>query len=233
MKLSLSFASLLATGLVGSAALAQTATPAASSTAAPASAAATSAPAGPSKVAIIMFQAAVAQTNEGKRNFEEVEKKYQPKQTQLKQQSDEVDALKKQLQSQSATLTDTERAQRLKSIDDKEKSLQRSGEDAQNDFQQEIQQTYAQLAQKVYGSVQTYAQQNGYTLVLDASQQQSPVLYATQGNDITEEVIAAYNQKSGIAAPPPSAPSPSGAASPRGTGLTAPAPRRTAPAATH
>ena len=213
MKLSLSLASLLATGLIGSVASAQTSAPAASTTSSAASAAA--APAnGPSKVAIIMFQAAVAQTNEGKRDLEEVEKKYQPKQTQLKQQSDEIDNLKKQLQTQSATLTDTERAQKLKTIDDKEKSLQRSGEDAQNDFQQEIQQTYAQIAQKVYGTLQSYAQQNGYTVVLDASQQQSPVLYATQGNDITEAIIAAYNTKSGIAAPPPSAPSPTTPAAP-------------------
>ena len=212
MKLSLPLASLLATGLISSAALAQSTAPAASS---PASRSAAAAPAGPSKVAIIMFQAAVAQTNEGKRNFEEVEKKYQPKQTQLKQQSDEIDTLKKQLQAQSATLSDTDRAQKLKTIDDKQKTLQRDGEDAQNDFQQEIQQTYAALAQKVYGSVQSYAQQNGYTLVLDASQQQSPVLYTTQGNDITGAVIAAYNQKSGIAAPPPSAPTPTGTTAPR------------------
>ncbi len=231
MKLSLSLASLLATTLVSSAALAQS-TAAAAPSAPSSGASAAVAAAGPSKVAIIMFQAAVAQTNEGKRNFEEVEKKYQPKQAQLKQQSDEIDALKKQLQTASATLSDAERAQRLKSIDDKEKSLQRSGEDATNDFQQEIQQVYAQLAQKVYGSVQSYAQQNGYTLVLDASQQQSPVLYTTQGNDITEAVIAVYNQKSGIAAPPPSAPSPSGT-TPRGSGSssTAPATHRTAPAA--
>ena len=213
MKLSLSLASLLATGLVSSAALAQTAAPATPS------AASAVAASGPAKVAIIMFQAAVGQTNEGKRDLEEVEKKYQPKQAQLKQQSDEIDTLKKQLQTQSATLTDVDRAQKLKSIDDKEKSLQRAGEDAQNDFQQEVQQTFAQVAQKVYGTLQTYAQQNGYTLVLDASQQQSPVLYTSQGNDITEAVIAAYNQKSGIAAPPPSAPTP-----------TAPATRR-APAA--
>ena len=214
MKLSLSLASLLATGLISSAALAQS-----TASAAPASApAAATAPAGPTKVAIIMFQAAVGQTNEGKRDLEEVEKKYQPKQAQLKAQSDEIDTLKKQLQTQSATLSDVDRAQKLKTIDDKEKSLQRSGEDAQNDFQQEVQQTFAQVAQKVYGTLQTYAQQNGYTLVLDASQQQSPVLYTAQANDITEAVIAAYNQKSGIAAPPPSAPTPTS---------TTPAARRT------
>jgi outer membrane protein len=198
MKQKLFIASMLATGLIGSSAMAQ------STAAAPASA-----PAGPAKVAIIMFQAAVAQTNEGKRDFEEVEKKYQPKQTQLKQQSDEVDSLKKQLQAQSATLSDVERANRLKVIDDKEKALQRDGEDAQNDFQQEIQQTYSSVAQKVAGSVDDLAKRDGYTLVIDVSQQQSPVLYAAQNTDITAAVIAAYNQKSGIAAPPPSAPTPS------------------------
>ena len=226
MKLKLSFASLLATGLISSATFAQTAA-AAPATAPAANTTTTTATASPSKVAVILFQQAVAQTNEGKRDLEEVEKKYQPKQTELKQQSDEIDTLKKQLQAQSATLTDVDRAQRLKTIDDKEKSLQRSGEDAQNDFQQEIQQTYAQIAQKVYGTLQAYAQQNGYTLVLDASQQQSPILYTTQANDITEAVIAAYNAKSGSAAPPPSAPTPAGT-TPRSSAAPA---RRTTPAA--
>lgn len=199
MKQKLFLTSLIATGLIGTAAMAQTSTTAPSASAAPA---------GPAKVAIIMFQAAVAQTNEGKRDFSEIETKYQPKQTQLKQQSDEINTLKTQLQAQSATLSDVERANRLKTIDDKEKALQRDGEDAQNDFQQEIQQTYATLAQKVDASLQDVAKQAGYTLVIDVSQQQSPVLYATPNTDITEAVIAAYNTKSGIAAPPPSAPTP-------------------------
>ncbi len=235
MKLSLPFASLLATGLLGSSVLAQTTASAAPTPAAESPAvAATASSAGPSKVAVVEFQAAVFETNEGKRDLEELQKKFQPKQTQLKQQSDEIDTLKKSLQSSSATLSDTERASRLKTIDDKEKSLQRSGEDAQNDFQQELQQTFAQVAQKVNGSLQSYAQQNGYTVVLDGTQQQqqpSPILFAAQGTDITAAVISAYNQKSGIAAPPPSAPSSSGTAAPRST--TPPIRRTAPPAAAH
>ncbi len=202
---SLSLVCLLATGLSVSA-LAQ------SSSAMPnapmaGGAATAAAPAGPSKVAVIMFQGVVAQTNEGQRNFAEIRKKYEPKQAQLKQQSDEIDNLKKQLQTAGATLSDTERASRLKTIDDKEKSLQRTGEDAQNDFQQEIQQAYASLAEKVFGVVQTYATQNGYTLVVDASQQQSPVLWANPSTDISAAIVQAYNAKSGVPAPTPSAPS--------------------------
>lgn len=199
MKSTLSVACLLVAGIASSTVYAQTA----ASSSAPAAAA------GPAKIAVIAFQDAVTQTNEGKRNFEELEKKYQPKQALLKQESDEVDNLKKQLQSQSSTLSDTDRAARLRTIDDKEKSLQRDGQDAQQDFQQDMQQTFSTVAQKVGAIVQTYAQQNGYTVVLDAQQQGSPILWANPATNITEAIIAEYNQKSGVPAPPPSAPAPS------------------------
>jgi outer membrane protein len=55
--------------------------------------------------------------------------------------------------------------------------------------------------------------------VLDVSQQQNPVLYANNSNNITKEVIDAYNVKSGIPAPP---------AQPAGS-TEAPAPRPAAP----
>jgi outer membrane protein len=48
----------------------------------------------------------------------------------------------------------------------------------------------------------SYATQHGFTLVLDFSQQQNPILYAMETTNITKPVIEAYNQKSGIPAPP-------------------------------
>ena len=47
----------------------------------------------------------------------------------------------------------------------------------------------------------------GYTLVLDMSEQQTPVLYAAPSLDITKALIEAYNVKSGVPAPPPPLPS--------------------------
>jgi outer membrane protein len=212
---SLSLACVLAAG-TGLSTFAQAG--AAASAAAPAAASAPVA-AGPTKVAVINFQAAVAQTNEGQRNFSELQTKFEPKRTQLKTQNDEVEALKKQLQAAGDKLSDAERQTRLRTIDDKEKALQRSAEDAQNDFQSEMQQTYQQLAEKVYGTLQSYATENGFGVVLDASanQQQAPtVLWAGKGNDITMAVVQAYNAKSGIPAPAnvPSAPAPAHSTAP-------------------
>jgi outer membrane protein len=171
-----------------------------------------------------MFQPAVVRTNEGQRDMAEVQKKFEPKQEQLKQQNDEVESLQKRLQASGDKLSETERASLLKSIDEKQKALQRQAEDARNDYQSAMNDTYGQLAQKVYAVLQDYAKQNGFTVVLDGSVQQSPILFASDGTDITQAVIQAYNTKSGVPAPPPAAPS-------------APAPHATttpkAPAASH
>jgi outer membrane protein len=214
MKRSMTLVCILVSGF-GVSALAQASAASSSAASAMPSApvpAGAAAPTGPAKIAIIQFQQVVGATNEGQRDFAELRKKYEPKQTQLKALSDEIDGLKKQLQTQSATLSDTARANLTKEIDDKTKSLQRSGEDAQNDFQQEMGETYQKLAEKIYQSVQTYAGQNGYTVVLDASAQQSPVLWATTGIDISQAIVDAYNQKSGVPAPPAgTAPTTSGA----------------------
>jgi outer membrane protein len=192
MKHSVALVLTLASGLALQAAAQSPSTP---------DAAAATAPAGPAKIAIIAFQPAVAQTNEGQRAFADLQKKYQPKQTQLKALSDEVDKLTKDLQAQGEKLTEAERAARAKTIDDKKKQLERNAEDAQNDFQNEMNELYGSLAQKVYDVLNDYSKQHGYTLVLDIAQQQSPVLFANDSTNITKAVIDAYNTKSGVPAP--------------------------------
>jgi outer membrane protein len=169
------------------------------------------------KVAVISFQAAVAQTNEFQRDFADLQKKYAPKETSLKALNDEIDAMTKDLQAKGATLPDEERASRARAIDDKKKQLDRDTQDAQGDFQADMQDLLNKLAAKVGEVMTDYAQKRGYTLVLDASEQQQTaptVLYALPSTDITKEVIDAYNEKSGVPAPPtpastPDAPRPS------------------------
>lgn len=218
MKRSLSLACLLASAL-GATALAQSPT-AAEPPSAPGAPAAT-APAGPTKIAVIQFEGVVAQTNEGQRAFAELNTKYQPKQQQIKQASDEVDTLKKELQTAGDKLSESERASRLRTIDEKEKTLQRNVEDARNDFSGEMNEKFSGIAQKVASVMQQYAQKNGYTLVLDAGAQQSPILWASEATNISEAVVQAYNAQSGVP-PQPNA----GATAPRTGGATTP---RTSP----
>ena len=169
---------------------------------APAPATSTAPPTGVSKIAVIAFQPAVASTNEGRQALAQVQQKFAPKQAQLKAESDEIDSLKKQMQAAGSTLSPDERATRLRTIDDKEKTLQRQAQDAQSDFQQAMGEVYQGVAQKFYTVLQDYAQTHGYGLVLDSSSQQTPIVWAdTKKADITQAVINEYNMKSGVAAP--------------------------------
>jgi len=210
MKHSLAIVFMLVSGIVPSA-IAQTPS-------------APAAPAVPTKVAVIAFQTAVGQTNEFQRNFADLQKKYEPKRTQLKAMADEIDGLQKQLQAQGDKLSDAERASRAKVIDDKQKSAQRLAEDARNDLQGEMQEIYNGVAGKVFDTLTKYSQQQGYTLVLDVSEQQNPVLYATDSTNITKPIIDAYNIKSGVPAPPP--PAPGSAPAPTSTRPSAPSATR-------
>jgi Skp family chaperone for outer membrane proteins len=171
----------------------------------------------PAKIALIAFQQAVVATNEGQRSVLDVQKKYEPKKAQIDSMSGEVDSLKKQLDAAPATMTAEERASRVRAIDTKEKQLNRDAEDATTAYNTDLQEALGKVAQKVMAVTRDYCAKNGYTLLLDVGEQGSNVLWANQSTDISQAVVTAYNTTSGVAAPPPSAPT---------------APRRTAPAAT-
>jgi outer membrane protein len=158
------------------------------------------APAG-NKVAIVNIQDAIANTNEGKKELDALQQRFSPKQAELKTQNDEVDGLKKKLQADSDKLNEDTRNTRVKEIEVKQKALQRNFEDAQNEFQQAEQEVVNRLGKKMLDVLEKYAKSNGYTMVLDVSNPQTPVLYASPGANITKELVDAYNAEVPVAAP--------------------------------
>jgi outer membrane protein len=218
MNRTFAFVTALAAGFTSVAGVAQTAgSPAAAPTTARTAPTAPPAPhATPAKIALIEYEQVAAATNEGQRDLQTLQKKFEPKKDQLQALAQEVDTLKKQMQSSSATLSETDRASKLRTIDVKEKQLQRDGEDAQNAYNGELQETIGGVAKKLGPVVIKYVQDNGYTLLLDNTGQQGglSVLWSQPGTtDISQAIVDAYNASSGVPAPVPSAPSP--AARPR------------------
>jgi Skp family chaperone for outer membrane proteins len=188
--------------LLSIAALAQAAAPAPSSTAGPVA----------TKIGVVNVQEAIVATNEGKKEFDALEKRFTPKQAELKNANDELDNLKKQFQAQSDKLSDDERTTRAKTIETKQKSLQRNYEDAQAEFQQAQQEVVNRIGGKMLNSLEKYAKANGYAVILDVSNPQTPVLWAAQGNIITKELVDAYNTDNPATPPPATAAAPKPAA---------------------
>jgi len=153
------------------------------------------------KIAIVNIQLAIENTNEGKKEVEALQQKFSSRQNALKAQNDEVENLKKELETQGPKLSEEERNNRVKIATEKQKTLQRNYEDFQNDVQQSEQEILNRLGKKMLDVMEKYAKDNGYAMVLDVSNPQTPVLYASPATNITQQLVVAYNTASPVAAP--------------------------------
>jgi outer membrane protein len=184
------------------------------------------------KVALIAFQEAVFATHEGQAKMQEVQKKYEPAKAKIETLGNEIDSLKKQLDSAGTTLSDEEKNSRIRTIDTKTKDLQHEEENAQTNYNGDLGDAFNKLAMKLYPVAQKYAADHGFTLLLNETQQQNElpmIMWAADGQDVTKAVIDAYDKQSGVAAPPPTAPTPHHTAAPAGATHTAPKPASAAP----
>jgi outer membrane protein len=126
----------------------------------------------------------------------------------------------------STTMSEEAKAKLMRDIDANNKSLQRDTEDAQADLDQEQGKLMQELGGKVMAVLEKFATANGYALVLDVSNPQTPVLWAASAIDITGDIVKLYDQANPGTAAPSAAKPPTGAAptAPRSAAPTPPAP---------
>jgi outer membrane protein len=172
------------------------------------------------KVGTINITEAIFGSNEGQRDVQALQKKFEPKQTELKSQNDELESLKKQLTTQEGKLNDDALATLKKQIESKQKVFDRAVQDAQEDFGNQQQEIATRVLQKMAPMIVKYSQDNGFGMIVDTSKPwpQSNVLWWGEASDITKAVVDTYNVQSGVPAPAapatgaakPAAPKPSG-----------------------
>jgi len=144
----------------------------------------------PLAIVTINFNNAVLATAEAQRDFAALEKKFAPRQEDIKGLDGEVEALKKQL-------TAGDKAGEVeKALNRKEKQLQSEAEDFRTDSQAESQQIFQAVAQKLYTVLQEYAQRQGYAAVIERGSEAAPIVwYAAGSTDITDRIVKSYDAK--------------------------------------
>jgi outer membrane protein len=153
-------------------------------------------------IVTVSFNAAVIQTTEAQKQLGALQSKFAPRQAQLKALNGEVENLEKQLSDSTQRLTDAERSAREQTLESKQRQLQRQAEDLKTDSQNESQDVLQAISQKLYAFLQKYAQQHGYSAVIERGSDSAPVVwYAANNLDITEQLVKAYNEQSSTAAP--------------------------------
>ena len=169
------------------------------------------------KIGVVQVQSAIIGTKEGQKAASDLETRMGPKRKELEGKQGELRTLQESLQKGGSVMNEQARAELSRKIDAKNKDYQRSLEDAQAEFQGEQDKLLNDLGAKLMAVINKYAKDNGYSLVIDVSNPQTPVMYASETIDITKEVIDLYDKnvpmgaaaapaKPGMMAPPPSAP---------------------------
>lgn len=151
---------------------------------------------GPSKIAFINFQQAIQDTAQGAKLVAGLKARFEPRQAQINQSSAAIQSLQKQLSDGAATMSQEAKLQLSQQIQSKQRDLQQTAQDAQSDYQAAVEDVVNQIGTQMMPIIRTYANQHGYTLVVDSGLQwpQSPMIYVEQGTDITGAIVALYNR---------------------------------------
>ena len=170
----------------------------------------------PAKIGIIAFQNAIISTKDGQKAAADLTAKFGPKKGELEKKQSTISQLQDQLRKGTNTMSEEAKQKLMREIDQTTKSLNRDTEDAQAELDQEQNRIMQELGQRIQAVMDKYARDNGYAVILDVSSQQTPVLYAASGIDITQDIIAMYDKNAPPAAssPKPAAPPPAAAAKP-------------------
>ncbi len=164
------------------------------------------------KVGVINVQAAIAGTEEGKQAVSQLQSQFAPRTSELQNMQKQIEDVRARLQAGEATLSDDEKGRLTREGDQLTRSFQRKQQEFQDDSNDAQQDLINRIGRKMIGILDKYAKDNGYSVVLDTSSQQTPVIYASNQVDVTQEIIHLYDEsfpvKAGAASTAPSKPAP-------------------------
>jgi outer membrane protein len=191
--------------------------------------------AAPAKIAILNAEAALFSTKDGQAASEEIKKHFEPKAAELQKKADELRDIQDRMNRGQNTMAPAALAQLQQSFTDKKKNFDREKQDLDDEYQAFSTKLQGELAEKLKKVIDKFGQENGFTLVLNVSDPNTPVVFFSDQIDITQAIIEAYDKTQSTAKPatapvkpPPAKPaaSPSTVAPPKQT----PAPPPPAPA---
>lgn len=174
----------------------------------------------PPKVGVISIQGALVGTKDGQKASQELDAKFMPKKKEFDSRQSEIAQLQDQFNKGGAVMSEDKRNQLARDIDEKKKRLQRDMQDAQDELQSEQQRLLQGLGQRMMAVIEKYAKDNGYTMILNVSDPNTPVLYASSAIDITQDIISLYDRTSTNGGP---------ATTPATPGATTPKPSASSP----
>jgi outer membrane protein len=161
----------------------------------------------PGKIGVINVRQAIVTTSEGKQASAELQSQFAARQTELENLNKQINDLKQRLSAGQATLSQEEQARLTRQGELLARQLQRKQDEYQEDVNASQGDVIDKIGRKMIDVLDRYARENGYVAILDSSAQNTPILYASNHIDVTQDIIKLYDQayplKAGAATPKP------------------------------
>ncbi|MGA9592834.1 MAG: OmpH family outer membrane protein, partial [Candidatus Acidiferrales bacterium] len=146
------------------------------------------------KVGVINVQVAITSTLEGKQAAAELQSQFSPRQTELENLRKQIEDVQTRLRTGQTTLSDDEKARLSHEGDTLTRQYQRRQQDSQDDLNEAQQEIVNRIGRKMIDILNKYARENAYSVIFDTSAQSSPVVFAANQIDVTQEIIRLYDQ---------------------------------------
>lgn len=173
----------------------------------------TGAPA-PSKVGTISLQVAIVNTAEGKQASAELQTQFAARSTELQNLQKQIRDIQAKLQSRQQVLSEGESGRLQREAQRLTGTLQRKQQYFQEDLNAAQQDMMNNIGPKLADLLSKYSKENGYSVILDTSSQQTPVVYGAPQVDVTEEITKLYDQSHPAKSTPTTTPKPTPPKSP-------------------
>lgn len=161
-------------------------------------------------VGIINLRGAIGSTAEGKQASAELQSQFAPRSAEIDNLTKQINDLQQKLQANQGKLSQEEEARLTAEGQKLTQRLDRRRTDFQEDAGAAQQEVLERIGRKMVDVLDKYARENGFSVVLDTSGQNSPILYASNQIDVTQEIVRLYDQaypvKAGAGAPPTAKP---------------------------
>jgi outer membrane protein len=146
------------------------------------------------KVGVINIRQAIVATAEGKLASAELQSQFAARQTDLENLNKQINDVRQRLAAGEGKLSPDE-ATRLQKQGE---LLARQLERKQNEYQEDVNAAQGdvidRIGRKMVDVLDRYAREGGYVVVLDSSSQNTPILYASNQIDVTQDIIRLYDQ---------------------------------------
>lgn len=157
------------------------------------------------KIAVISLQEAIAGTAEGKQASQQLQAQFAPRRNEIASLAKQIQDIQQRLQAGQTTLSDDAKAELTRQGTELQRRAQREQQDLQDDGNDASQEAINRIGQKMMAILDKYAKDKDFSLVIDTSAQNTPVVYSSNAVNITQQVIKLYDDAYPVKAATPAA----------------------------